>query len=346
MHTPVRSGRALATWPATALLLALAVVSSPADAQRKERLGKQVVDAVCGACHVPGKDKAPKIGDAKAWSTRAARGLSALTDHAIKGIRNMPAHGGNAGVSDIEIERAVVYMVNKSGGHWIEPIGGATPTVVRTSETIVKNQCAKCHQAGLEGAPKIGDRQAWIPRLKKGLDPLVASAIHGHGAMPARGGLPDLSDQEIRGAIVAMFNYGLPETPPPVPAAAADPNHKMLAGTDIYFGMIRAEAMRSAGGNTGVAPADIPTGKGYYHMNISLVDNKSQVQVTDAVVKLKVSDGMRSETKTLNLVGANNAISYGGYFQLASGNAYNITAEIERPGVASAIEAKFAFKAP
>lgn len=345
MSTPIRSGSPQALWPASALILALATFSVPAEAQRKERLGKDVVDAVCGACHVPGKDKAPKIGDAKAWSARASQGLTALTDHAIKGIRKMPAHGGNAGVSDIEIERAVVYMVNQSGGHWVEPIGGATPAVMRTSATIVQGQCAKCHQAGLEGAPKIGDRQAWIPRLKKGLDALVASAIHGHGAMPARGGLPDLSDQEIRGAIVHMFNVGLPETPPPAAQAPLEPHHKILAGTDIYLGLMRAEAMRAAG-KASAGQAEVPSGKGYYHINISLVDNKSQVQVTDAVVRLKVSDGMRSETKALELVGANNAVSYGAYFQLASGNAYNIVADIRRPGVASAIEAKFTYKAP
>ena len=347
MKTSSRSNWAWAL-PGTAVAFAaLGLFIAPADAQRRERSGQEVVDAVCAACHVPGKDKAPKIGDAKAWSARASQGLNALTDHAIKGIRNMPAHGGNSGVSDIEIERAVIYMVNRSGGKWIEPVGGATPAVMRTSEAIVNNQCAKCHQEGLNGAPKIGDRPAWIPRLKNGLDKLVASAIHGHGGMPARGGLPDLSDQEIRGAIVYMFNYGVPEVPPSPPAPALQPNHKVIAGTDIYLGMISAESLRAAqAAGKGAAQAEIPSGSGYYHINISLVDNKSQVQITNATVKLKVSDGMRSDTKTLELVAANNAVSYGSFFQLSAGNSYNITAEIRRPGVASEIEAKFAFKAP
>jgi cytochrome c5 len=343
MKTPSRSGRTPALLVAVAVLVALGTSTSTADAQRRERSGKEVVDAVCATCHAPGKDKAPKIGDSKAWAARASQGLSALTDHAIKGIRSMPAHGGNPGVSDIEIERAVVYMVNRSGGHWVEPIGGATPAVLRTSEAIVQNQCANCHRDGVNGAPKIGDRPAWIPRLKNGLDKLVASAIHGHGAMPARGGLPDLSDQEIRGAIVYMFNYGVPEVPAPPPAPPPNPNHKLIAGTDIYFGMISADALRAASKG---AQADIPSGSGYYHFNISLVDNKSRVQVTDATVKLKVSDGMRTETKTLDLVAANNAVSYGGFFRLSPGNSYNITASVQRPGVGSDIEAKFAFKAP
>jgi cytochrome c5 len=347
MKISSRSGWARALLGAAVAFAALGLFTTPADAQRRERSGQEVVDAVCAACHVPGKDKAPKIGDAKAWSARASQGLNALTDHAIKGIRNMPAHGGNTGVSDIEIERAVIYMVNRSGGKWIEPVGGATPAVMRTSEAIVSNQCAKCHQDGLNGAPKIGDRPAWIPRLKNGLDKLVASAIHGHGGMPARGGLPDLSDQEIRGAIVYMFNYGVPEVPPSPPVPLLQPNHKVIAGTDIYLGLISAESLRAAqAAAKGAAQAEIPSGRGYYHINISLVDNKSQVQITNATVKLKVSDGMRSDAKTLDLVAVNNAVSYGSFFQLSSGNSYNITAAIRRPGVASEIEAQFAFKAP
>ena len=52
------------------------------------------------------------------------------------------------------------------------------------------------------------------------------------------------------------------------------------------------------------------------------------------------------DTKTLDMVAANNTVSYGGFFQLASGSAYNITAQIRRPGVAGEIEAKFTYKSP
>jgi len=332
---------------AFAVLTALSIFVAPAQAQRKERQGKDVVDAVCSGCHLQGKDNAPRIGDVNAWSVRASQGLTALTNNAVKGIRNMPAHGGNAGVSDIEIERAITYMVNQSGGHWVEPVGGGTPAVVRTSESIVRAQCAACHESGRDGAPKIGDQAAWIPRLKRGLDPLVASAVHGHGPMPSRGGLPDLSDAEIRGAIVYMFSYGVPTAAPPAPAAAANPHHKVVSGTDIYLGMTRAESMRAAYDNarSNDKPA-IPSGKGYYHVNISLVDSKSQVPVTDAQVKVLVSDGMTSETHTLGLLGANNTVSYGSFYRFSSGSAYNITAEIRRPGMAGTIEAKFDFRAP
>lgn len=76
----------------------------------------------------------------------------------------------------------------------------------RGGEQIVKAQCVKCHGTGVNGAPKIGDQAAWRPRLKNGLDKTVASAIHGHGNMPARGGMADLTDPEVRAAILYMFN--------------------------------------------------------------------------------------------------------------------------------------------
>jgi len=75
---------------------------------------------------------------------------------------------------------------------------------------VVQAQCHKCHEAGVGGAPRIGDRAAWSPRLAHGLDALVRSAINGHGGMPARGGMADLTDAELRHAIV--FMYGKKET--------------------------------------------------------------------------------------------------------------------------------------
>jgi cytochrome c5 len=203
------------------MAFALATISPAATAQRPERQGKEVVDAVCFACHGSGKNGAPRIGDARAWAARSSQGLTGLTAHAISGIRKMPAHGGAAETTDLELERAIVYMVNRSGGRWIDPTDKDAPKAARSSETIVRGQCAHCHQTGVHGAPRIGDRAAWAPRIAHGLDALVASAVHGHGPMPARGGMPDLSQEEIRGAIVYMFNYGLPLVQPAADAAAA-----------------------------------------------------------------------------------------------------------------------------
>ncbi len=87
--------------------------------------------------------------------------------------------------------------------------GQAKPPAERSGELIVKAQCSKCHQSGVNGAPRIGDREAWIPRVKQGLDTVVRPAIKGHGGMPARGGMADLTDNELRGAVIYMLNAGV-----------------------------------------------------------------------------------------------------------------------------------------
>jgi len=183
--------------------------------QTAERNGKQVVDEVCAACHATGVRGAPKIGNKRAWARLASRGLAGLTQSALQGIRQMPPHGGNPQLTDVEIQRAITYMVNRSGGHWTEPISTTSPVAARSGEEIVKAQCSKCHQAGVGGAPKIGDRAAWTQRLKPGLDVVVRSAINGHGGMPARGGMANLTDAELRSAIVYMFNADIPAAKAP-----------------------------------------------------------------------------------------------------------------------------------
>jgi cytochrome c5 len=184
--------------------LGVAPVSYGADA-RVQRSGKEVVDENCIRCHGTGERGAPKIGDRKAWSERSKRGLTGLTQNALKGIRTMPPHAGRTDITDLELRRAITYMVNQSGGKWIEPLD-RTSVGERSGRQIVEAQCRNCHETGKGGAPKIGDRAAWIPRLRQGFETTVRSAINGHGGMPARGGLPDLTDHEIRAAIVYMFN--------------------------------------------------------------------------------------------------------------------------------------------
>jgi len=194
--------RTTARWAA----VGLALLAGAAYGAGAERTGKEIVEAQCASCHAKGVKGAPRLGDKQAWSKLASRGLTGLTASALKGVREMPAHGGDVKLSDPEIERAIVYMVNQSGAQWIEPVDVARPAGQRAGEQIVKEQCAQCHETGKNGAPKIGDRAAWIPRLNTGLDNTVRSAINGHGGMPPRGGKANLTDAEIRSAIIYMFN--------------------------------------------------------------------------------------------------------------------------------------------
>jgi cytochrome c5 len=313
-----------------------------------QRSGREVVETVCAACHGTGKNGAPRIGDDKAWSTRASQGLTALTEHAIQGIRQMPAHGGNAGVSDFEIERAVTYMVNESGGHWTEPIDKAALPAARSGEQIVKMQCVKCHGTGESGAPRIGDRAAWIPHLNQGLDAAVRSAIKGHGGMPARGGMADLTDQEVRNAVIYMFNPASTTTahaPPAVPPVAQDANHKVVGGIGIYLGIVPASTIRAEGPAASAMHGGIPEGRGYYHVNVSLEDSRTKAGITDAQVEVTVEDPvMGSETKKLDTIVFNAMISYGNYFHMPSTTPYKIVVHVRRPGTSHLVTAGFDFR--
>lgn len=78
--------------------------------------GEKISQVNCILCHGAGVMGAPKIGDAAQWEARIAQGKETLVNNAIKGIRMMPAKGGNAALSDEEVAAAVIWMANQSGG--------------------------------------------------------------------------------------------------------------------------------------------------------------------------------------------------------------------------------------
>ncbi|MDY3331397.1 MAG: c-type cytochrome [Pelistega sp.] len=92
------------------------------DNGKKEPLsGEKVYTNICMSCHDAGLAGAPKKGDNGAWAPRIAQGQATVFKHAIEGLNGMPARGGNPSLSDLEVQRAVVFMVNASGGNFTEP---------------------------------------------------------------------------------------------------------------------------------------------------------------------------------------------------------------------------------
>lgn len=83
--------------------------------------GEEIVNGVCSACHGGGLMGSPKIGDKAAWAPRIAQGYDTLVNHAVNGIRAMPAKGGNAALSEGEIANAVAYMANLGGADFKAP---------------------------------------------------------------------------------------------------------------------------------------------------------------------------------------------------------------------------------
>jgi cytochrome c5 len=91
-----------------------------------------------------------------------------------------------------------------------EPVksAAAAPPPTRNGQQIYQTTCVACHDAGIAGAPKLGDKSQWAKHIAKGVDALYASAVNGvqgsAGAMPPKGGNPALSDAEVRAAVDYM----------------------------------------------------------------------------------------------------------------------------------------------
>lgn len=89
--------------------LAIATGQSPAGLTDKI---KTQVDGVCAGCHLSGVANAPKLGDVEAWQPRADKGLDALTQSVINGLKVMPPRGGST-LTDDEMPIAVEYLMSK-----------------------------------------------------------------------------------------------------------------------------------------------------------------------------------------------------------------------------------------
>src|SRR3954469_8215974 len=107
--------------------------------------------------------------------------------------------------------------------------------VAKSGEEVYKTVCMACHAAGVQGAPKFGNRGDWAPRVKAGEKALLQSALKGKGAMPPKGGAGDLSDVEIERAVVYMANAAGAKFKEPAAAqtaAAPAPEAQPMAAMD------------------------------------------------------------------------------------------------------------------
>jgi cytochrome c5 len=178
------------------------------------RSGEEIVKATCATCHQAGVANAPKIGDKAAWAPHIKHDLNHLVAIVVKGKGAMPPRGGDASLTDEEVARAVAFMANQAGGKFKEPAKAQAQTAAAATEKpaaadgrkVYDTTCTACHTAGVANAPKPGDKAAWAPRLKQGMDTLLQSAIKGKGAMPPKGGAANLSDAEVRAAVEFMVS--------------------------------------------------------------------------------------------------------------------------------------------
>ena len=217
--------------------VAMVEVAAADAAPAAAKSGEEVYKSVCMMCHQAGLMAAPVFGNKEQWAPRIAQGYETLVSHAVNGIRNMPAKGGNPSLTDDEVASAVAHMANAAGANFTAPTAAepaeaapveaapaaaapvaatvavaaaATPAPAvaagKSGEEVYKSVCMMCHQAGLMAAPTFGNKEQWAPRIAQGYDTLVSHAVKGIRNMPAKGGNPGLSDAEVAGAVKYMAN--------------------------------------------------------------------------------------------------------------------------------------------
>lgn len=183
--------------------------------------------AVCFACHnVDGVAKIPGVPNlAGQHADYLEEALHAYRDGKTR--QNPTMNAMTAPLSDRDIANIAAYFsllndggkasalayVAGGGGGRVTTIPAATSvakaetvatTPTRSGGSVYGSVCYACHATGAAGAPKVGDKAAWLPRLREGDATLQQHALQGYNAMPARGGCAACSNAEIRAAIGYM----------------------------------------------------------------------------------------------------------------------------------------------
>lgn len=221
MKTVIRIG--LAAWLVAS---SLAHAQSPAGPAPDIGAGKKRA-AVCFACHgANGISKIPGTphlaGQDRAYLERALRAYregqtrqdptmnamaKPLSDRDIVNIaayfslQTRMDNGQTAAQAMETIERIRPVGVAVAAAPPASTSNPAPAAAVRSGEAVYNAACMACHSSGAAGAPKLGDKAAWVHRIAKGDSTLVQHALQGFKGMPAKGGCTNCSDAEIKAAV-------------------------------------------------------------------------------------------------------------------------------------------------
>jgi cytochrome c5 len=121
----------------------------------------------------------------------------------VLGIQATHIEDGAAPVAAAQVEERIQPVAEVTVG---EPPAPGAEAAGKSGDQVYNQVCVACHGSGAMGAPKLGDKAAWAPRIAQGKDTLVKNAINGIRMMPARGGNPSLSEADVTAAVVYMAN--------------------------------------------------------------------------------------------------------------------------------------------
>lgn len=109
-----------------------------------------------------------------------------------------------------EVAPAVVVVAPAPAPAAAAPVlAAASAADLAIGEKVYTASCVSCHGAAVLGAPKLGDKPSWTPRIAKGIDVLYKSSMEGVKMMPPRGGNAALKDEELKAAVDYMVSKAI-----------------------------------------------------------------------------------------------------------------------------------------
>lgn len=163
----------------------------------------------CGGCHQKGKEVGgPDLTNVAvrrddAWLVRWITTPDKMYDDPsiVALIQRFGVKMPNQGVTEEDAKKMLTYLKTWTSS----PAAGAASASGDAGEQVYRKVCFACHDQGVGGAPKLGDKADWGPRVKQGHDTLLKHALDGFqgkaGFMPARGACGDCSDGDIKTAV-------------------------------------------------------------------------------------------------------------------------------------------------
>jgi len=132
-------------------------------------------------------------------------------------VAQMVSGSGKAKTKVAQADNEVVARIKPVGELVVASAATVANGVIPTAKAAdgkgtYDKACFVCHAAGVAGAPKLGDKAAWGPRIAQGNDTLYTHALKGFqgkkGMMPAKGGNASLSDDDVKAAVDYMASQG------------------------------------------------------------------------------------------------------------------------------------------
>lgn len=198
----------------SSLLLVAAMISGCDDDKAVTESDK--ADSVVNKTEQVSEKSKQMVDQAAQMTGQAVEKTAEMTDQVVEKVSEVTEQVvENAS----EVTEQVVDKGAEMAGQVTEKVTaavqGVTATVAQAressldGESLYKGVCFACHDMGTAGAPKLGDHAAWSARIDQGIEALYSNAINGKGVMPAKGGNPALSDDEVKAIVDFMVSKAL-----------------------------------------------------------------------------------------------------------------------------------------